>query len=53
MKDTILNAIIRWCAQRCCLDSYTCRMVIHKMSKGEIKYYFDEYDEAEAYWKGR
>lgn len=50
MKDTILNAIIRWCSRRCCFDSRTARMVIHKMSKGEVQYYLDEYD---AYWKGR
>jgi hypothetical protein len=51
MKDIILNKIIRFCLRRCCVDAVTARMAIHKLSKGEVQYYLDEYDEAETYWK--
>jgi len=51
MKDTILNKVIRFCLRRCCVDASTARMAIHKLSKGEVRYYLDEYDETEAYWK--
>lgn len=51
MKNTILNKIIRFCLRHCCVYASTARMAIHKLSKGEVQYYLDEYDEAEAYWK--
>jgi hypothetical protein len=51
MKDTILNKVIRFCLRRCCVDALTARMVIHKLSKGEVRYYLNEYDEVETYWK--
>ena len=51
MKDTILNKIIRFCLRRCNMDAATRRMFIHKMSKGEIEMYLEEYDKVEEYWK--
>ena len=51
IRDNIMNKLIRFCLRHCCLHSLTCRMCIHKMNKGEIKYYLNEYDEAEKYWK--
>lgn len=51
MKDTILNRIIRFCFRRCCMDAMTARMAIHKLSKGTVQNYLDEYDETETYWQ--
>lgn len=51
MKDIILNKIIRFCFRRYWLDSCTARMAIHKLSKGEIAYLLNEYDEAQKYWE--
>lgn len=46
MKDIILNSILHFCLRHCYIDSLTARMVIHKLSKGEVQYYLDELEES-------
>jgi hypothetical protein len=51
LRSEYRNRLIRHCLRHICLDSGTARMMVHKLSKGEIQYYLAEYDECEAYWQ--
>ena len=50
IRCNFCNRLIQYCLRHTHVDSGTARMMIHKLSKGEIQYYLAEYDEWEDYY---
>ena len=51
LRSDFYNRLIQHCLRHMCVYSGTARMMVHKLSKGEIQYYLTEYDKDEEYWQ--